>query len=163
VDAPGKYQASFILESDSDAAAEIKAVAKVLKKDHWPSGPGKMKGYCFTQYPDEQPDDEDEQVNEEYLAKFVVSASESSPPQVINLAGAPVAENAPGAPYAGCICIGWISLWTQDNEHGKRVNANLVAVQFSDDGDKFSTRPDHKIDFDNLGSQGDEKEDEQPF
>jgi hypothetical protein len=32
-----------------------------------------------------------------------------------------------------------LQVWIQDNDHGKRVNANLKAVQFYEHGEAFST------------------------
>lgn len=40
--------------------------------------------------------------------------------------------------YAGCFVNMIVQLWIQDNEHGKRINANLKAVQFFEHGDSFA-------------------------
>lgn len=40
-------------------------------------------------------------------------------------------------PYAGCYVNATVRLWAQDNKYGKRVNAQLRAVQFYADGDPF--------------------------
>lgn len=39
--------------------------------------------------------------------------------------------------YSGCYVNVKVELWGQDNQFGKRVNAKLLAVQFSDDGESF--------------------------
>ncbi len=39
--------------------------------------------------------------------------------------------------YPGCYVNILIRPWAQDNKHGKKVNANLIAVQFCEDGDRF--------------------------
>lgn len=39
--------------------------------------------------------------------------------------------------YAGCIINILIRPWAQDNKHGKKINANLVAVQFVRDGTRI--------------------------
>lgn len=39
--------------------------------------------------------------------------------------------------YSGCRVNAKISLWTQDNKHGKRVNCNLVSIQFAGDDEAF--------------------------
>ena len=41
--------------------------------------------------------------------------------------------------YAGAKVNIRFNFWIQDNEHGQRVNASLVGVQFMDHGEKFST------------------------
>lgn len=42
-----------------------------------------------------------------------------------------------GKPYAGCYVNAQIALWAQQNNYGKRVNAQLRGVQFVRDGDAF--------------------------
>lgn len=54
--------------------------------------------------------------------------------------------------YAGCYVNATIRLWVQDNKWGKRVNAELRAVQFAKDGDSFGVGPiDGEKEFDALG------------
>jgi hypothetical protein len=46
------------------------------------------------------------------------------------------AENNPI--YDGCYANIKVRIWSQDNKHGKRVNAELLAVQFAGDGEPLS-------------------------
>ena len=39
--------------------------------------------------------------------------------------------------YSGCYVNIQINIWAQNNVHGKRVNCELLAVQFAGDGDSF--------------------------
>jgi predicted 2-oxoglutarate/Fe(II)-dependent dioxygenase YbiX len=39
--------------------------------------------------------------------------------------------------YAGCYVNAAISIWIQNNQFGKRVNSNLLALQFVKDGESF--------------------------
>jgi hypothetical protein len=39
--------------------------------------------------------------------------------------------------YAGCYVNAIVELWYQNNNYGKRVNANLLGVQFFKDGEPF--------------------------
>lgn len=71
-------------------------------------------------------------------------------------------EAEPGgknAPYSGCYVNGTIEVWCQDNEHGKRVNCKVKAVQFYSDGDPFGgagpTDPNEDFDDDMVGEEGD--------
>lgn len=53
-------------------------------------------------------------------------------------------EAQPGgaaSPYSGCYVNATIEVWAQDNEHGKRLNARLKAVQFFKDGEMFGAAP----------------------
>lgn len=45
--------------------------------------------------------------------------------------------DAAGKFYGGCYGDILLRLWWQDNKHGKRVNANLLAVQFKRHGEAF--------------------------
>ena len=56
-----------------------------------------------------------------------------------------------GKPYAGCYVNAIIELWGQDNQYGKRVNANVLAVQFAKDGEPFGDGVSASIDdFDDV-------------
>lgn len=62
-----------------------------------------------------------------------------------------------GVPYSGCYVNAIIRVWVQDNEHGKRINASLEAVQFRRDGDPFGAAPidvDSEFDDDDVGDEG---------
>ena len=80
---------------------------------------------------------------EEMKDSWVISASESIRPEVINKDKSPIAEED-DIIYAGCFVNVLIRPWKQQNSFGKRVNANLLAVQFVKDGERFSSieRPD---------------------
>lgn len=43
-----------------------------------------------------------------------------------------------GLIYAGCYVNASIEIWAQDNQYGKRLNAQLRGVQFVRDGDSFA-------------------------
>lgn len=62
-------------------------------------------------------------------------------------------SEADGKPYSGCYVNASIELWAQDNQFGKRVNAQLRGVQFLRDGDAFAggSRPADADEFDELG------------
>ena len=76
-------------------------------------------------------------------------------------------EAQPGgknAPYSGCFVNATIEIWVQDNEHGKRINAKLKAVQFLRDGEAFGAAPaDPNEDFtdDMAGTEADLTDDDE--
>lgn len=50
--------------------------------------------------------------------------------------------------YSGCYVNAKIQLWAQDNTYGRRINASLLGVMFSKDGDAFGgAAPAKKEDF----------------
>ena len=68
---------------------------------------------------------------------WTISAREKKRPAVRDadksVLGAEDSEKIYGGCYISCL----IRPWYQDNKYGKRVNANLVAVQFRKDGEPF--------------------------
>lgn len=87
-----------------------------------------------------------------YRDKWAVTSSNTVPPTIVNRNRQNVAEGSKEAPYAGCFVNGSITLWTQNNSFGKRVNANLRAVQFCRDGEAFGRGPvDADDEFEVLG------------
>lgn len=68
--------------------------------------------------------------------KSFLTASNKARPGVVDRKLNPIAESD-GILYAGCFVNATIRLWVQDNQYGKRVNAQLRAVQFVKDGDSF--------------------------
>jgi len=62
-----------------------------------------------------------------------------------------VAKGNRGRLYDGCYVDVTVDIWPQDNENGKRINAQLVGVQFRADGDSFSGGAVASVDdFDDL-------------
>lgn len=73
----------------------------------------------------------------------------------------PAEPGGQGAPYSGCWVNGTIVLWAQDNDHGKRLNAQLKAIQFLRDGEAFGAAPvdpNEEFDDDDVGSEAGEDE-----
>ena len=50
-------------------------------------------------------------------------------------------EESDDVVYGGCFVNVLIRPWKQDNKHGKKINANLRAVQFEKDGEAFGMKP----------------------
>jgi hypothetical protein len=69
-----------------------------------------------------------------------ISAARKTRPAVVNRDLSPVTDED-GVIYAGCYVNATIRLWAQDNKWGKRVNAELRAVQFLKDGESFGAGP----------------------
>ena len=62
------------------------------------------------------------------------------------------AAHHPDEPYAGCFVNVSLRLWAQNSkEYGKRINANLIAIQFAKHGDAFGRGAiDATNDFDDI-------------
>ena len=76
-----------------------------------------------------------------YAGMFYLAASNKVRPTVVNRRREPVQEGDQQAPYSGCYVYGSITLWLQNNSYGKKINANLRAVQFEKDGEAFGMKP----------------------
>jgi len=69
----------------------------------------------------------------------------------------PAEPGGAAAPYAGCWVNATIVVWCQDNEHGKRLNCQLKALQFLKDGEAFGAAPvdaQEEFDDDDVGEEG---------
>lgn len=69
------------------------------------------------------------------------SASNKMQPACVDKNPSRALTKLDGRPYAGCYVNVSIRLWAQDNQFGKRVNAQLQAVQYVSDGEAFGEAP----------------------
>jgi len=125
----GKYEATFILDKKEHAATikELQAAIEKLSKDEL-KGKVPSDKLCLK--------DGDETERAEFAGKYTIKASTKKRPLVINRNKAPITDGD-NIVYAGFYVNGIISLWAQNNQYGKRINAQLDGVQFVRDGDPF--------------------------
>lgn len=72
----------------------------------------------------------------EYEGYMVLSANNRNRPVVLRGDGKTKIEDETDSPiYGGCHTNAKIRLWAQDNKYGKRINCELIAIQFHSDGD----------------------------
>jgi hypothetical protein len=127
-----KYEATLMLhkEDHADVIKEIKAeIAKGIKEN--------MKGakvaadkICLK--------DGDESGRDEYAGHYTLKAANNKRPKVIDRDKTPLTEED-NKIYSGCYVNAVVDFWYQSNAYGKRVNANLLGVQFYKDGDTFES------------------------
>lgn len=67
----------------------------------------------------------------------VIGPKKVKDPDTGNLRFPDVREGEPNAPYSGCYVNAKIRFWGMDNEHGKRINASIEAIQFAKHGEAF--------------------------
>lgn len=85
-----------------------------------------------------------------FAGMLYVSANSAARPVVVDRDKTPLVQ-ADGKPYGGCYVNATVELWAQDNKYGKRVNAQLLGVQFFADGDSFGASSSGSADdFDDL-------------
>lgn len=130
-----KYGAAFILHKQNDATQinGLRAACAAVAKEQWPNKiPAGVK-YCVHDGSEKEYDGYGPDV-------LYISASATIQPPVVDENLNPVAADS-GKVYAGCSVNAVLRLWAQDNQFGKRVNAQLQAVQFAADGEAFGEKP----------------------
>jgi hypothetical protein len=88
-----------------------------------------------------------------FEGNMFVSTRSPARPTVIDRDRSPLVA-ADGRPYSGCYANVQVEVWAQDNSYGKRINAQLLGVQFVKDGDAFGggAQPSNPDDFGDLSA-----------
>ena len=143
----GKYAATFILDKD-DNATEIKQIQDEINR--------LMKEELKSKLPADRValKDGDEMARPEYEGKMTVKASTKKRPLVIDRDKTPLSDGD-DKPYAGCYVNAIVSLWAQNNQFGKRVNASLEGIQFCEHGEPFGTGGIDVDEFDDFDDEDD--------
>jgi len=147
----GKYDGTFLLDKNDhiDTIKEIKTAIKDLVKERFK---GKMLAedrICLK--------DGDETEREEQQGCFTLKASTKKRPLVLDRDKTPLTEEDEKI-YAGCRVNAIVSLWSQDNQYGRRINASLDGVMFSDHDEPFGP-PGIEVDaFDAFGEADEDQE-----
>lgn len=128
-----KYSSTFIMPKKGDPEENAtfcdQGVKEVIKMAFKGRNPGADK-LC---YRDGATKEDIDGYGDEVM--FISSNSAKKVP-VVDRDLTPLGEED-GKPYAGCYVNATVRLWAQDNKYGKRVNAQLRAVQFIRDGEPF--------------------------
>lgn len=161
-----KYSITVLLDKKQHAKeiAQIKAAIQAVAEEFWGKGKiPKFKGELLRDGTDKVlPGDP---ANPTYMdgygpgVMFLAATQdpEKGRPAVVDKDNATLDATA-GKPYAGCYVDVTFRLWPQDNQYGKRVNAQLRAVRFRKDGKPFGQGPvDANTEFKDLPPVADEE------
>jgi hypothetical protein len=124
------YQAAFLLDKKDNAAdiAAVKAaIAAITKETFKGKQPPKIALRDGSEKPDLEGYGDD---------VMFINARSDKRPHVIGRKMEAIGPDD-GIVYAGCYVNATIRLWGQDNQYGKRINAQLRAIQFVKKGDAF--------------------------
>ena len=127
----GKYEGTFLIDKKDEATkTKIDAAIKALLVD------AKIKvasdKICLK--------DGDEVEYDGYSGNWSLKASNSNRFTIIDRDKTPL-TNDDGILYAGCYVDAIVEFWAQNNNYGKRINANLLGVRFLKDGEPFGSGP----------------------
>ena len=112
--------------------AAIQRASAAAKEEKWGNKIPKITSdkLCLT-------DGDGEKGTEDTKGHWILSASETEAPQVLDRDGVTELSERDGKIYSGCFARVLVNLWGQDNDWGVRVNANLQAVQHVAHGPAF--------------------------
>lgn len=126
----GKYGGSIILESDGKSRKKVDAeIAKIIK-DKFKGKKLPSDKLCLR--------DGDDKGREEYEGTWVISCNSNKRPVVLSRTKEIITSEDDNEIYGGCYVNAKVRLWAQDNNFGKRVNCELIAIQFAKDGEALS-------------------------
>ena len=145
------WSADFILPSDSQQYKQVMQQYMTLANEKWKERAQTIMQMIQADRKSRCYGNGAEKVNKTTLLPYdgyegnaYVSAISNRQPQMIQPNGQPVdASNSMAYQaiargiYGGCYVNAAIRLWLQENTHGRGVRCDLVAVQFSKDGDAF--------------------------
>lgn len=129
-----KFRATFILSNEHHAAL-IASIEKLIDRLALDTFKKKVPFKSCFHDGNEKPD-----VDGYGDGVMFITASRKTRPAVVDRSVNPITEED-GIIYGGCYVNATIRLWVQDNKWGKRVNAELRAVQFVKDGPSFGAGP----------------------
>lgn len=135
----GKFEATLLMDKDSSNAKKIQAaVDSMLAENKVKLSADKI---CFK--------DGNLVAYDGYANKMSFKGTSNKRITVINRDKSPIVEDD-DIIYAGCFVNAVIDLWYQDSKFGKRINGNILGIQFSKDGEPFGAGGISDDDFDTI-------------
>ena len=152
-----KYTCSLLFPPGSPQHKIISDACREAAKEKWPSAYEvhlkAMKAtdkLCLH--------DGDLKTSQGYPGNLYVNASSKDQPDLRDANAARLGPNNAKKLYGGCYVDAILSIWGQDNQFGKRINAEIIGIQFRADGDAF--RPGEVAtddDFEDLSDNGEDE------
>lgn len=144
-----KFEATFLIDKESQAELieKIKSAIATKIKDDLKGAKIASDKICLK--------DGDTVEYDGYQGHYSIKAANRKRPLIIDADKSPLTEDD-NRLYAGCYVNAIIELWSQNNSYGKRINANLLGVQFAKDGEPFGDGVNASVDdFDFLDGVSD--------
>jgi hypothetical protein len=144
------FNANFIIE-DLVTAASVDKVIEQVAKDKWGAKADAhllaIRSKDKTCLHDGSTKDYDG-----YAGNFFVSARSPTQPLILDRDKTPLNQIS-GRPYGGCYVNASVDIYAQDNDFGKRINAQLRGIQFVADGEAFGAGPASADEFEELDEE----------
>lgn len=146
-----KYSADFIMPQNHKAFTEFMARVAVIAQEKWKeNAPAVLqmiqadrKLRCFGG-PSDKVDKKTFKPYSGYDGMVYVSANKDQMPQMIRENGTPVDvgntmeyQQLARKMYGGCYVNVAVKPWCQENQYGRGIRCDLVAIQFARDGEAF--------------------------
>ena len=145
------YNADFILEPNDPSFARFMQRVAAIAGEKWKEHANQVlaliqaerKNRCYGSG-NEKIDKKTFQPYGGYKDMVYITAGRDQPPQMIQADGQPIApDNTMGYQqlarkmYAGCRVNAALKPWAQENQHGRGIRCDLVAIQFARDDAPF--------------------------
>lgn len=154
------FSATFLLTPDNPGVKELLDACREVANEKWGAKAAAVFDYLKEEKKLAIKNGNSKPDYAGFPGNYFVSARSANRPHVADRKKGSVLTAADGRPYAGCYVNGYIELWAQDNNYGKRINASLRAVQFVKDGDSFTgAKPISPDEIEDLGVDEDAPED----
>ena len=129
-----KYEATALMGKESNQTKKLGKIIKDMIEGSFDAKDRKKVQSCFK---DGSVKEDTDGYSDEIM---FIKASSKKRPTVVDRDLAPVTEED-GVIFGGCYVNMAIRLWVQDNKWGKRINAELLGMQFVKEGESFGESP----------------------
>jgi len=123
-----KYGAVLMLENETDVKRVQKVIADKIKHDFKGKGIPADK-ICLK--------NGDDSGNDAYEGLHFLNTNASTRPKVLNAKADVITDAEEDKIYSGCYVNAKVSVWAQNNDYGKRINCELIAIQFAKNGEEL--------------------------
>lgn len=132
-----KFGAAFLFPKDDPCVKELSAAVIKAANGKWGAKAAEM--LAMLKAGDKLPihSGDAKATSAGYAGNLYLNAGNAIRPLVLD-ANRSALTASDGRPYSGCYVNAIVEIWAQDNQHGKRINASLLGVQFVRDGERLA-------------------------
>lgn len=151
------FSSTFLVPPGHPVLAKLDAAEEAVAKEKWGAKAATILKEIKLNDRGTYHDGDKKASYDGYEGNFFISSRSETRPTVVDRDRKPLIA-ADGRVYSGCYVNAQVEVWAQDNSFGKRINVQLLGVQFSRDGDSFSAGapPSDPDDFPDLSAESGE-------